>query len=342
MTAITPDEIRALHDQPFPELLFQAATIHRRHWDPTRIQLCTLDSLRTGACSEDCAYCAQSAHHDTNLFRGGPPARVARDVPPGAPHGVLGPSPSTPSVLINPLKNREAVLAGARRALASGTSRYCMATSGRSLEEGPDFDAVLEIVREVRALGLEACMSLGLITEGQAHRLKAAGCTVYNHNLDTSRLMYERIVSTHTFDERLATIRAVQKAGLQVCCGGILGLGESVDDRIHFLHELALLDRAPDAIPINILVPIPGTPLEDMPPVPVIEVLRVIATARLLFPQSRIRLAAGRSSLSAEAQALAFCCGANSIFTGEKLLTTPGTQGGADQELLQILGMAPE
>lgn len=311
MTAMTPAEIRALHDQPFPELLFQAATIHRRHWDPTRIQLCTLDSLRTGACSEDCAYCSQSAHHTTEIKP-------------------------------DPLKHREAVLAGARRALASGTSRYCMATSGRSLEEGPDFDAVLEIVREVRALGLEACMSLGLITEGQAHRLKAAGCTVYNHNLDTSRLMYERIVSTHTFDERLATIRAVQKAGLQVCCGGILGLGESVDDRIHFLHELALLDRAPDAIPINILVPIPGTPLEDMPPIPVIEVLRVIATARLLFPQSRIRLAAGRSSLSAEAQALAFLCGANSIFTGEKLLTTPGTQGGADQELLQMLGMASE
>jgi len=332
MTALTPAKIRVLHDQSFPELLFQAATIHRRHWDPTRIQLCTLDSLRTGACSEDCAYCAQSAHHDTNLFRGGPPARVARDVPPGAHHGVL----------INPLKNREAVLAGARRALVSGTTRYCMATSGRSLEEGPDFDAVLEIVGEVRALGLEACMSLGLITEGQAQRLKAAGCTVYNHNLDNSRLMYERIVSTHTFDERLATIRAVQKAGLQVCCGGILGLGESVDDRIHFLHELALLDRAPDAIPINILVPIPGTPLEDMPPVPVIEVLRVIATARLLFPKSRIRLAAGRSSLSAEAQALAFCCGANSIFTGEKLLTTPGTRNGSDRELLHTLGMAPE
>lgn len=307
---MTPAEIRTLHDLPFPELLFQAATTHRRHWDPTQIQLCTLDSLRTGACSEDCAYCAQSAHHVT-------------DVKP------------------DPLKNREAVLAGARRALASGTTRYCMATSGRSLEEGPDFDAVLEIVGEVRALGLEACMSLGLISEGQAHRLKAAGCTVYNHNLDTSRVMYERIVSTHTFDERLATIRAVQKAGLQVCCGGILGLGESIEDRIHFLHELSLLNPHPNAIPINILVPIPGTPLAGMPPVPVIEALRVIATARILFPGSRIRLAAGRSSLSPEAQALAFCCGANSIFTGEKLLTTPGTHGGADQELLHMLGMSP-
>ncbi|MDP2877079.1 MAG: biotin synthase BioB [Holophaga sp.] len=303
--------IRALHDQPFPELVYQAATVHRRSWDPTRLQLCTLDSLRTGACSEDCAYCAQSAHHAAD-------------------------------VKIDPLKDCEAVLVGARNAREAGSTRYCMATSGRSLEEGADFDAVLEIIREVRALGLEACMSLGLITEQQAHRLKAAGCTVYNHNLDTSRLMYERIVSTHTFDERLATIRAVQKAGLQVCCGGILGLGETLDDRIHFLHELTLLDSPPDAIPINILVPIPGTPLEGMPPVPVIEIIRVIATARILFPSSRIRLAAGRSSLSQEAQAWAFLCGANSIFTGEKLLTTQGTAAGADQKLLQMLGMTQD
>jgi biotin synthase len=217
-----------------------------------------------------------------------------------------------------------------------------MATSGRCLEDGPDFDAVLNIIQEVRALGLEACVSLGLINAPQAKRLKEAGCTVYNHNLDTSRLMYGRIVSTHTFDERLGTIRAVREAGLQVCCGGILGLGETVDDRIHFLDELNHLDPPPEAIPLNILVPIPGTPLEDMPPVPAIEVIRVIATARILFPNSRIRLAAGRSSLSPEAQALAFLCGANSIFTGEKLLTTPGTRSGTDQELVRLLGMAVE
>ena len=303
--------IRALHDQPFPELVYQAATVHRLMWDPTRIQLCTLDSLRTGACSEDCTYCAQSAHHAT-------------DVKP------------------DPLKGREAVLAGARRAFETGSTRYCMATSGRSLDVGPDFDAVLGIIREVRALGLEACVSLGLIDAEQAKRLKEAGCTVYNHNLDTSRLMYSSIVSTHTFDERLATIRAVREAGLQVCCGGILGLGETVEDRIHFLHELSLLEPVPEAIPINILVPIPGTPLEGMPPVPVIDVIRVIATARILFPNSRIRLAAGRSSLSLEAQTLAFLCGANSIFTGEKLLTTPGCRDGMDQELLRVLGMNTE
>jgi biotin synthase len=185
-------------------------------------------------------------------------------------------------------------------------------------------------------------VSLGLINTKQAQRLKEAGCTVYNHNLDTSRLMYGRIVSTHTFDERLATIRAVREAGLQVCCGGILGLGETVEDRVHFLHELSLLEPSPEAIPLNILVPIPGTPLEGMPPVPVIEVIRVIATARILFPNSRIRLAAGRSSLSAEAQALAFLCGANSIFTGEKLLTTPGCVTDNDHALLASLGMAME
>jgi len=310
MTA-TLAAIRAIHDQSFPDLVYRAASMHRQMWDPNRIQLCTLDSLKTGACSEDCTYCAQSARHAT-------------DVKP------------------DPLKAREAVLAGARMALESGSTRYCMATSGRRLKIGPDFDVVLGIIREVRAMGLEACVSLGLIDAEQARCLKEAGCTVYNHNLDTSRLMYERIVSTHTFDERLATIRAIREAGLQVCCGGILGLGETVDDRIHFLHELTMLEPPPEAIPLNILVPIPGTPLEGMPPVPVIEVIRVIATVRVLFPNSRIRLAAGRISLSIEAQALAFLCGANSIFTGEKLLTTPGCGANSDQALLTTLGMAME
>lgn len=305
------DEIRACYDQPFPELVYQAATAYRRRWNPTRLQVCTLDSLITGACGEDCTYCAQSAHHATG-------------------------------VKPDPLKERKAVLAGARQALEAGSTRYCMATSGRGLEEGPDFDAVLEIVREVRALGLEACLSLGLINAAQARRLKDAGCTVYNHNLDTSRTMHQRLVTTHSFDDRLATIRVVLDAGLQVCGGGILGLGESIGDRVHFLHELTLLDPPPEAIPLNILVPIPGTPLEGMPPVPMIEVIMVIATARILFPGSRIRLAAGRSSLSTEAQALAFLGGANSIFSGERLLTTPGSGANADQALLATLGMGKE
>ncbi|MBP1626994.1 MAG: biotin synthase [Holophagaceae bacterium] len=307
----TPQAIRAIHDQPFPELVRQAMASHRQHWNPLEVQLCVLDALKTGDCSEDCAYCAQSAHHTTTLKA-------------------------------DPLKDRDKVLEGARRALESGATRYCMATSGRGIQEGPDFDRVLEIVQSVSDLGLEPCVSLGLIHEGQARRLKAAGCAIYNHNLDSSRLVYQRIVSTHTFDERLETIRAVREAGLQVCCGGILGLGESLEDRIHFLHELASLDPIPDAIPFNILVPIPGTPLEGMPPLPPLEAIRVIATARILFPTSRIRLAAGRTSLSPEAQALAFLCGANSIFSGEKLLTTPGSEADSDQVLLRNLGMHPE
>jgi len=305
------EEIRAIHDQPFPLLAYRAATVHQRMWDPRWIQACVLDSLRTGGCSEDCAYCAQSAHHAT-------------------------------SIKPDPLKDRHEVLEGAQKAKALGAGRYCMATSGRSLEEGPDFDAVLEIIREVRALGLEACVSLGLINAQQALRLKAAGCTVYNHNLDSSRLIYERIVTTHTFDERLATIRAVSDAGLKVCCGGILGLGESAEDRIHFLHELTRLDSIPEAIPLNQLVPIPGTPLEGMEPIHPIAFLRVVATARILFPGTRIRLAAGRHAMSDEMQALAFICGANSIFTGEKLLTTPGSGDGADRLLLERLGMSLE
>lgn len=285
--------------------------VHRQHWDPLGLQCCTLDSLRTGVCEEDCAYCAQSAHHATE-------------------------------VKPDPLKGREAILAGARRAQEAGSTRYCMATSGRSLEEGPDFEAVLEVVREVRALGLEACVSLGLINVSQAKRLKASGCTVYNHNLDTSRSHYAHIVTTHGFEDRLETIRVVREAGLQVCCGGILGLGETLEDRVHFLQELTALDPAPEAIPVNILVPIPGTPLEHLPPVPALEVIRFLATARILFPKSRIRLAAGRSGLSPEAQALAFLVGANSIFRGERLLTTPGVSHTADDGLLAALGMKAE
>lgn len=306
-----PEAIRAIHNRPFPDLVHQAMECHRQHWNPREIQCCVLDALKTGDCSEDCAYCAQSAHHSTELKP-------------------------------NPLKDEASVLAGAWRAKTAGATRYCMATSGRVLPEGADFDRVLGIVQAVSNLGMEPCVSLGLINGTQARRLKAAGCAIYNHNLDSSRLVYERIVSTHTFDERLSTIRAVREAGLQVCCGGILGLGESVEDRMHFLHELASLDPVPDAIPINILVPIPGTPLEGMPPVPPLEVIRVIATARILFPASRIRLAAGRSSLSPEAQALAFLCGANSIFTGERLLTTPGSEADSDRLLLGTLGMHPE
>lgn len=308
---MTPESIRAIHDLPFPELIFRAASVHRERWNPVKLQLCTLDSLKTGACSEDCAYCAQSAHHQTALKP-------------------------------DPLKNRERVIQGAQWAKKLGSTRYCMATSGRVLEEGPEFDAVLEVIRAVSEMGMEPCVSLGLINERQAIRLKESGCHIYNHNLDTSREMYGRIVSTHSYDERIATIRAVRAAGLNVCCGGILGLGESVSDRVDFLHELTQLNPAPEAIPINILVPIEGTPLEKQTPVSPIEVIRVIATARIVCPESRIRLAAGRQSLSVEAQALAFMAGANSIFAGEKLLTTPGAAPGSDAWMMEMLGMQPE
>jgi len=304
-------EIRAIHDLPFPDLIYRAATVHREHWNPNQIQFCTLDSIKTGACPEDCAYCPQAARFDTGV----------------APE---------------PLKERERVLDGARRALADGSTRYCMGASWREVRDGSAFEQALEIVKDVAALGLEVCVTLGMLNEDQAKRLKAAGCAVYNHNIDSSRAFYETIVSTHTFEQRLQTIRAVRAAGLEVCCGGIVGMGEKIEDRIHFLHELTLMDPPPESIPINQLVPVPGTPLEDMEPPPPLEFIRMIAAARILFPRSRIRLSAGRASMSIETQALAFLAGANSIFTGEKLLITPNSKAGQDHEMLSAMGMRVE
>lgn len=307
----TPAEIRAIHDLPIPELLFRAASVHRAHWDPEEIQFCTLDSIKTGACPEDCAYCPQAARYDTG-------------------------------VKPEPLKEKARVLEGARAARAAGSTRYCMGASWREVRDGEAFEQVLGIVSEVAALGMEVCVTLGMVNADQARRLKAAGATVYNHNIDSSRAFYETIISTRTFDERLATIRAVREAGLEVCSGGIVGMGEKVDDRIHFLHELTLLDPPPESIPINQLVAVPGTPLEGMEPPPALEFIRMIATARILFPRSRIRLSAGRTSMSDETQALAFLAGANSLFTGDKLLTTPNPGADRDHGLLASLGMRVE
>jgi biotin synthase len=217
-----------------------------------------------------------------------------------------------------------------------------MGASWREVRDGSAFEQVLEIVKDVAALGLEVCVTLGMLNEDQAKRLKAAGCAVYNHNIDSSRAFYETIVSTHTFEQRLQTIRAVRAAGLEVCCGGIVGMGEKIEDSIHFLHELTLMDPPPESIPINQLVPVPGTPLEDMDPPPPLEFIRMIAAARILFPRSRIRLSAGRASMSIETQALAFLAGANSIFTGEKLLITPNSKAGQDHEMLSAMGMRVE
>lgn len=307
----TPADIRALHDLPLPELLYRAATVHRGHWNPEELQFCTLDSIKTGACPEDCAYCPQSAKYNTGLK-------------------------------VEPMKAVPEVIAGAQAAKANGSTRYCMGASWREVRDTKDFEAVLEMVRGVSALGMEVCVTLGMLNADQAQRLKDAGCKVYNHNIDSSKDFYETIISTRKFDERLQTIDAVRKAGLEVCCGGIVGMGETIEHRVHFLHELTEMNPPPESIPINHLVPVKGTPLADLPPVPPLEFIRMIATARILFPASRIRLSAGRASMSDEMQALAFFAGANSIFTGEKLLTTPGPGEDRDRRLLEALGMRVE
>jgi biotin synthase len=308
---LTPTEIRAIHDLPIPELLYRAATTHRQHWNPEEIQFATLDSIKTGACPEDCAYCPQSARYNTNLK-------------------------------VEPLKDVEKVLAGAAEARANGSTRYCMGAAWREVKDDANFEAVLAMVRGVTGLGMEACVTLGMLNETQARRLKEAGLTIYNHNLDSSRDFYETIIHTRTFDERLETIAAVRAAGLEVCSGGIVGMGETVDQRIHFLQELTELEPAPESIPINQFVAVDGTPLADVPPLPPLALVRMIATTRILFPKSRVRLSAGRTQMSDELQALCFFAGANSIFTGDKLLTTPNPGGSHDHWLLEALGMRIE
>jgi len=307
----TVQEIRSIHDLPFPELLFRAASVHRAHWDPAEIQFCTLDSIKTGACPEDCAYCPQSARYSTGLK-------------------------------VEPLKDVPKVPEGPAGARANGSARYRKGAAWREVKDDANFDAVLGMVRGVKDLGMEVCVTLGMVNGEQAKRLKDAGCDVYNHNIDTSRDFYETIISTRKFEDRLQTIAAVQSAGLAVCSGGIVGMGETVDQRLHFLQELTELAAPPESIPINHLVPVAGTPLADLPPVPPLEFIRMIATARILFPKSRIRLSAGRTAMSDEMQALAFVAGANSLFTGDKLLTTPNPGDSHDHRLVEAMGMRVE
>jgi biotin synthase len=309
--SLSVSEIRAIHDLPIPELLYRAATAHRQHWNAEEIQFCTLDSIKTGACPEDCAYCPQSARYQTDLK-------------------------------VEPLKDVAKVLAGAAEAKENGSTRYCMGAAWREVKDDANFDAVLEMVRGVSGMGMEVCVTLGMLNEAQAKRLKGAGCQVYNHNIDSSRDFYETIIHTRKFDERLETIAAVRAAGLEVCSGGIVGMGETIDQRIHFLQELAELEPAPESIPINQFVAVDGTPLANVDPLPPLELVRMIAAARILFPKSRIRLSAGRTQMSDELQALCFFAGANSIFTGEKLLTTPNPGGNHDHWLLSALGMRVE
>ncbi|MCH7393975.1 biotin synthase BioB [Acinetobacter dispersus] len=303
-------EIQAVYEQPLLDLLFQAQQLHRQHFAANTIQVSTLLSIKTGKCPEDCKYCSQSARYDSKLEA---EKRIAV----------------------------EKVIQEAQKSKASGASRFCMGAAWRNPHER-DMPYVLDMVREVKALGLETCMTLGMLNASQAERLKDAGLDYYNHNLDTSREYYSHIISTRTFDDRLDTLDHVRQAGLKVCSGGIVGLGESREDRIGLLHELATLPLHPESVPINMLVPIEGTPLAQVEKLDVIEWIRTIAVARLLMPKSYIRLSAGREALTDSDQALAFMAGANSIFSGEKLLTTVNAGENRDQALFQKLGLSIE
>ncbi|MCX7605831.1 MAG: biotin synthase BioB [Bacteroidia bacterium] len=303
-------EVEALYHRPLLRLIMEAAAVHQQYQRPGEIQTCTLLSIKTGGCPEDCAYCAQSVRYQTGIE-------------------------------VHRLLDVEAVVEAARQAKAAGATRFCMGAAWREVRNNRDFEKVLQMVREVRSLGLEVCATLGMLTPEQAEALKEAGLTAYNHNLDTSASYYSEVITTRTYADRLRTLSAARAAGLTLCTGGILGLGESDADRIDLLHTLATLQPHPESVPINALVPIEGTPLEKSRVPTVWEMVRVIATARILMPRSKVRLAAGRERLSAVEQALCFVAGANSIFLGEKLLTTPNAAISQDQALFDLLGIEP-
>jgi biotin synthase len=301
-------EISEIHSLPLPELLFRAQTIHRATHAPDKVQTCKLLSIKTGGCPEDCAYCPQSAHYDAGVDG----------------HGLM--------------KSAD-VIAAARRAKKEGVTRFCLGAAWREAPDGVEFDRVLEMVSGIAKQGLEVCCTLGMLTDSQATRLKEAGLTAYNHNLDTSPEFYGEIITTRVYEDRLRTLASVRAAGITVCCGGILGMGESTRDRLGLLQQLSNLTPHPESVPINMLVRVDGTPLGAAPAIDSLEMVRVIATARILMPRSMVRLAAGRQQMSREAVVLCFLAGANSIFVGEKLLTTPNPGADEDAELLAALGM---
>ena len=309
----TREEVATLFDLPFTELVFQAAEIHRAHHAAGEVQLCTLLSIKTGGCPEDCGYCSQSAHAKTGLQA-------------------------------EKLMDADAVLEAAREAKAAGAQRFCMGAAWREPKDR-DLPALCEMVREVKALGLETCMTLGMLTSEQARALNDAGLDYYNHNIDTSPEHYGAIISTRTFQERLDTLKHVRAAGIAVCCGGIVGMGETHADRVGFIHALATLPRHPESVPVNALVPVKGTVLGDMwgedKAIDDIEFVRTVAVARITMPRSMVRLSAGRESMSESTQALCFLAGANSIFTGDRLLTTPNAGDDADAKLFAKLGLKP-
>jgi biotin synthase len=306
----TSAEIKAVYETPLLELIHRAATVHREHNAAHEVQVSSLLSIKTGGCSEDCGYCPQAARYHTD-------------------------------VNVHKLLQVEEVLDSAKNAKAAGASRMCLGAAWREVRDNRDFDRVLDMVKGINALDMEVCCTLGMLSEDQAQKLADAGLYAYNHNLDTSADFYNEIITTRTYEDRLKTLGHVRKAGMTVCSGGIIGMGESIDDRIGLLRTLANLPVHPDSVPINALVAVEGTPLEEQPPVPIWDMVRMIATTRIVMPKTVVRLSAGRLQMSMEGQALCFMAGANSIFAGDKLLTTPNPEFNADMEMFQILGLTP-
>jgi biotin synthase len=306
----TLNEIQEIYNLPLLELVYRAATVHRKHNDTGEVQVCTLLSIKTGGCSEDCAYCPQAARYNTG-------------------------------VNVHALMQKDEVLEYAAKAKAAGSTRFCMGAAWREVRDNKDFDRVIEMVKGVNEMGMEVCCTLGMLTPTQAQKLADAGLYAYNHNLDTSSEYYKEIITTRTYNDRLQTLDNVRKAGISVCCGGIVGLGETHEDRIKMLHTLSTLPTHPESVPINALVAVEGTPLAKNEKVDVWDMVRMIATARILMPKAMVRLSAGRSSMSTSDQALCFMAGANSIFAGEKLLTTPNPSFDEDKAMFNMLGLTP-
>ncbi|PWT78335.1 MAG: biotin synthase BioB [Bacteroidetes bacterium] len=304
------EEIKDIYNSPLLELIYRSATVHREYNDTAEVQVCTLLSVKTGGCPEDCAYCPQAARYHTDIN-------------------------------VQSLMQTDEVLEYAKKAKEAGSTRFCMGAAWREVRDNRDFDRVLDMVKVVNALGMEVCCTLGMLTEHQAEKLAGAGLHAYNHNLDTSRQYYQEIITTRTYDNRLQTLENVRKAGITVCCGGIIGLGETHEDRIEMLHVLSTFPRHPESVPINALVRVKGTPLENNPKVDIWDMIRMIATARILMPATMVRLSAGRMEMSLAEQALCFMAGANSIFAGDKLLTTPNPTFDEDNAMFQLLGLKP-
>lgn len=307
----TKAEIREIYESPLLDLVYRAASVHRSYNRPSTVQVCTLLSVKTGGCPEDCSYCPQAARYHTD-------------------------------VKVHKLLDVDTVLEKAREAKEDGSTRFCMGAAWREVRDNRDFDKVLSMIKGVNTMGMEVCCTMGMLTEEQAIKMKEAGLYAYNHNLDTSEEFYDEIISTRNYDDRLDTIENVRKAGISVCSGGIIGLGESVDDRIGMLFTLSNLPQHPESVPVNALVPVEGTPLEDQPRVPVWDMVRMVATARIIMPKAKVRLSAGRIRMSTVEQAFLFMAGANSIFAGDKLLTTPNNGVNQDQLMFDLLGLQAE